>query len=326
MVLRARKPPPSSRSELSRWLQRGALALATLASVGTLVGLWLQVRSHKPELQVQILSADSLSPSIDVPDVQYHATYKSAPIQNPWKLRLAFVNTGPDTIVGQGTKSTILGDKITVAFPEGTRVLGFPQESSTLPLVVSLKDPAQLEVTFTQWRSHEQAIYSVYVSGPDPKKYPVPSVPSRDLIDGDISVVDLTKVTVHGPLPILDRTSHPVALVGRILSILLSAAIAVLCLIFASAAVKQRIQIARWKAANGEAFAEYIDSQNATAEEKKRYKSEPWSYYRPLPDNIPKISVSYPIADSGLGASGFSLVALVIVAAATAQILATIVY
>lgn len=326
MVSRARKSVPASRSELSRWLQRGALALATLASVGTLVGLWLQVRSHKPELQVQILSADSLSPSIDVPDVQYHATYKGEPIQNPWKLRLAFVNTGSDTIVGQGTKSNILGDKITVSFPQGTRIFGLPQESSTLPLAVNLKDQAQLEVTFTQWRPHEQAIYSVYVSGPEPKKYPVPSVPSRDLIDGDISVLDLTKVTVHGPVPILDRTTHPVALVGRILAILLSGVIAVLCLGFASIAVKERIQIARWNAANSEAFAEYIDSQNGTAEEKKRYKSEPWAYYRTWPEDIPKLSVSWPIADSGLAASGFSLVALVIVAAAAAQVLATIVY
>src|SRR5713226_2682205 len=325
MASRNRTSASSPRSELSRWLQRGALALATLASVGTLVGLWLQVRSHKPELQVQILSADSLSPSIDVPDVQYHATYQGAPIQNPWKLRLAFVNTGPDTIVGQGSKSNILGDKITVAFPEGTRVLGFPQESSTLPLAVGLKEQAQLEVTFTQWRPHEQAIYAVYVSGPEPKRYPIPSVPSRDLIDGDIKVLDLTKVTVHGPLPILDRTTHPVALVGRILGVLLSCVIAVIAFGWVSIVDRERIQLARWRAANGNAFAQYIDSQNDSAAEKTAYKSEPWPYFRTWADEVPNLSVSYPIADSGWAAVGYSVIGLVIIAAAAAQVLATIV-
>ena len=86
------------------WLmfQRISVVIALVASLATVIVSFLQLRSEKRVLEIQIISADQLTRLPSVSGLSGEFTYNKIPVTNLWRIKLKFANTGDATLVGEG--------------------------------------------------------------------------------------------------------------------------------------------------------------------------------------------------------------------------------
>ncbi len=113
----------------ARWRSASSLALITYVSfIIAVVGIVLSffffsTGQSKPELTLQAISNDNLTIQPDITGLQGNYTYFREPVAHLWKVKISIVNTGNQTLVGEGSQSDVLGDKIDFQFPEGVEIL-----------------------------------------------------------------------------------------------------------------------------------------------------------------------------------------------------------
>jgi len=262
----------------------------TSAIVG-FVALFLMIYLYwfpkKYEVFAQVLSSEELT--LYASEAELSASYKWAgeEVANLWKMRINFVNSGGETIVGI-EKRDITNDGLNFAFPNNTRILKIQKENGTDDFenkIIKTKEN-QFQIQFRQWRIAEYIIASFYIASDESLNALSLETPGRDIIDGDVIVQDLTDRKVSAPLVLIDRSPRYFSIPGKIMS--WSATIIWLILAFVlismgSTSIVQLTKIAKWKKRYLEEFTKYLNKIKEPPMTKKDRK-----YYTNFPNELPE--------------------------------------
>ncbi|GAG56603.1 unnamed protein product, partial [marine sediment metagenome] len=197
----------------------GIVLTLTALVIGLLTYFTLE---QKTEVAAQVLASDELTTYH--PDMEAKFTYEGEEVTHLWKLKVRFVNSGDKTIIGTGNQSDLVGNGLNFVFPDDTRMLRIEKETETFQSNVVQVKPNHFQIQFSQWRSGEYSIVSFCVASdkwlethPFPSVPTTDSVPTRDIIDGDVFIDDLTERRPLEQITFIDRLPRVVSIAGKIM-------------------------------------------------------------------------------------------------------------
>lgn len=317
-----------------RWelFQRVGSIVTILALLVTFVGVWFQIRSQKPRAELQVLSTDRLTLLPDIPGLESQFVYLGNPVRDLWKLKIRFLNSGETTIIGQGNAKDILGKGIRVKFPSGIKMLKTREESASFPYRLVHVGDNELRLEFSQWRQGETLVSSIYLSSNQIQEYPpLPTVPDRDIIDGDLLVRDLSVKGLAPPRSLLTLLPKTVTFAGRILAILLASGVVIITIgLFAGDSIGDIVMHFRyfqWKKKHFAEFSKYVGTLDFSHSKftKKDIIETPWFLEKTLWGNFPGPSCPFAPFTTLYGALGETILWIIVIAAALAVIANSIV-
>ena len=261
------------------------LVIGLFALVATIAGLVIMLRTEKAEVTAQVLANDELTMYPAVADLKGYFTYLDEEVAYLWKVRVKFVNSGDKTVVGIGNQKNILSEGLNFVFPDDTRILRIEEESETFQSDMGQIEQNHFQIQFSQWRSGEYNITSFYIASEKPwEALPCPRVPTRDIIDGNVIIQDLTEREPTGKMTMIDRLPEPIKILGKVMGGITAGTIAIALLIFVGSEWKPAIRLRRWKTRYLASFSDYVDHIEPPLSDgdKKRFKKRPYK----LPDGF----------------------------------------
>lgn len=323
-------------------VQRIAVPLGVIASLATVLTLWIQIQSRTPGAEVQVLSVERLTTPLDVEGLVGTYSYNGQPVRDVWKLRLRFLNTGDATLVTEGPRQNVMPGSLSLAFPAGSRVLQHSLENETFPSSLSV-GVDRLFLHFSQWRIGEEATYSVYL-GHDQlvDEAPLPRPIGREIIDGDLIVRSLPTGGAAQPRTQLDGLPRPVPTIGRSIGIALAGIAAVTFFVmFLVVAPLEVLRLQIWRRRHGGAFEKYLEEvfhekqdfpqftwmPGVEKEDLPQLARQPWGLGFPFPAEElwkgfvgPICPIQHPMFESVRGLVGGMLLGLLATLAALALV------
>ena len=285
------------------------LALGLFALVAAVAGLVIMLRTEKAEVTAQVLANDELTMYPAVAELKGHFTYADEEVTHLWKVRVKFLNSGDKTVVGMGNQKNILSEGLNFVFPDDTTILRIEEESETFQSNMGQIEQNHFQIQFSQWRSGEYNITSFYIASEKSlEALPCPSVPSRDIIDGNVIIQDLTEREPTGKMTMIDRLPEPIKMMGKIMGGIIAGSTVIIMLIIVSLEWKPAIRLKRWKTRYLASFSDYVDhiEPPLSDRDKKRFKRRPYK----LPDGFwanfdgEQVPVKNPMFDSIFQAVG----------------------
>lgn len=259
------------------------VTLSLIAVVLTVVSVYFGIRAEKTEVAAQVLASDELTTYH--PELEAKFTYAGEEVRHLWKLKVRFLNSGDKTIVGEGNQSNILGNGLNFAFPDETRMLRIEEEADTFESDIVQTEPNRFQIQFRQWRSGEYSIVSFCIASDKPlDPDPFPTVPNRDIIDGDVVVQDLTERRPEERMFVVDRLPIPISMMGKILGGVITGIIALALVIFVVWAWKDSLPVFKWKRQYLSNFFDYLDQiePKLSRQAKEEFKKRPYE----LPEQL----------------------------------------
>lgn len=270
--------PINKRSDYWKLFERLGVIIALVASLATVIGLLLQIRSEKRFIELQIVSADQLTRLPSVNGLNGQFTYNNIPVTDLWRLRIQFINSGDATLIGEGAASSLMTRTIPISFPSSVTILNASSETGSF-YNLTQSGPNTIEIGFSQWRPGEAFETIIYLSSKSVlTSPPMPTVATRPIIGGDIRMVDLTAKNVRQPQAAIDYLPPPLALVGKILGGMIGLTfglVAFIWLVIVSPIGYVRAQV--WKIKYSDAFQKHLDKLQLPDEEKNGLLKAPWS-------------------------------------------------
>lgn len=196
-----------------------------IAGIAAIFGAYYQFQNKKNEVQFVLLSKDYLTVKNNIEGLESNYKYSGLPVKNLWLLKFKIVNSGDLTLIGTNESSSLLDSVVKFTFPRNVQILNrinllnnnFPEHK------LSQEGFNSLSLSFKQWRPNESATYSIYIKSDVANPILLPKT-SRIIKDGNIIVDDVTSNNRRSSQPLIDHIlTAPVALVGRILGVMLSA-------------------------------------------------------------------------------------------------------
>lgn len=261
------------------------VVVPVVALVLTIVGVYFMVRAEKTEVAAQVLSCGELTKYSPIAELKGHFTYAGEDVAYLWKLTVKFVNSGDKTIVGEGNQKNIIGEGINFMFPDNTRILKVEEEANTFQSTIMQPEPNQLQIRFRQWRSGEYSIKSFYVASDKPLYTdPLPAAPTRDIVDGDILVEDLTQRGPAERRSLIDYLPRAVSTPAKVIGGISAGGLALTFIIVLALAWRGTVKKAMWKRRYLPSFAIYLDQvePKISKSRKKLYRENP----EILPDEL----------------------------------------
>src|SRR5688572_28262473 len=139
--------------------------ITVLASISTLIALWLQVREKEAHVTAEIISLQPVTR--DTAWAEFASTilalqtargFDDADI---WRLQAHVVNDGDMTLFTTGPRQNVLTEELTIEFPGEAAILMFGTrfEGGVLEQNMTLRAKRNtLGMIFTQWRPGEAVI------------------------------------------------------------------------------------------------------------------------------------------------------------------------
>lgn len=282
--------PTSTKSKVWKLLQRFGVIIALLASIATIVGLLFEIKSEKRLIDLQIISADQLTQLPPVSGFEGEFTYNDVPVEDLWKVRLQFVNSGDVTLIGKGGASSLMNNLIQISFPGNTKILSVGVSSKVQTLFnVTQSDTNMIEIEFSQWRPGESFEIELYVSSSSIlESPPLPRVLDRPIIDGDIQLIDFTVKEAAQARPAIDYLPKYFALAGRIFGGILAIMVGLYSLgylvIFSPFSF---LRAQYWKSKYLASFQKHLNRIKLPTKDKKVLLETPWLLeYAALPSDL----------------------------------------
>lgn len=291
-------------TKIVQWL---GIVIALVALFATVLGLFLQFRPKSRELTAQVLASDELTAVANIRDLTAQYTYMGKEVDHLWKVTVSFINSGDQTIVGEGQQKTLIRDGVLLAFPEGTEILNIEEEAKDFPVTVEKEDTNHFKLKFSQWREGERVTLAFYVSASGPIADPLlPMVETRDIVDGDVLIGDLRATAVPPQRSLVDRLPDPIRIPAMVLGYPSLFFGPLFLLLVGTWGVIDGLRLDLWKRRNMSEFAKYIEGlQRILPSEKELFISKPYK----LPSSLwadfkgEKLSVTSSPFDSLLAAA-----------------------
>lgn len=238
--------------------------LALLAAVGTIASVVLQIRSKRPQLTVQVVSAEDLSTQTSVPDLVVTSSFRGNSVERLWKVSIKIVNSGDRTLVGSGPQSNLLGDTISFVFSDWATILTGTVDVNDPNATVDrdAKDPHKFNAKFDQWRSGEIVQIGFYLSATENhESEPEIRATGRSIVDGDIVIKDLAASMIRPKQALLDKLPAPVAGPAKLVAVLSNSFFSGLLLFFAWKSLGDGFRILIWRKKFGLDFRDFVRSR-----------------------------------------------------------------
>ena len=283
------------------------LFLTVIAFLITVTGIFVTIiiyqRSKNIEVSAQVLASEELTLYTSEAELSARYTWAGEEVTHLWKLRINFVNSGDKTIVGAGDMRNILNDGLNFVFPSNTQILKIQKEDQNFTNTIVYTEKNQVQIQFPQWRSGEYIIASFYIASEEPlDENPFPKVSSRDIIDGDVVVQDISDRKTSEPLFFIDRSPRYLSIAGKIIGWITSLTLSVIFFgLFITGCISgiRLIKMAWWKSNYLKEFTEYLDKIKPplTKNDKKYYTYFPYHLPEKLWDGFKgqKITIKEPI-------------------------------
>lgn len=290
-----------------------AVAIGVLTLAAALVSIVFQARAEKKrELTCNLTSNTELTSVSSVPGLASRFTYYDKPVARLWKISLNYLNTGNDTLIGQGPHINLMGDGVLFAFPSDTEILNFEVINNDPPVDVQIASrggsdtvanqagalaPNMFKLRFQQWRSGERFNVDIYVAAERPKGLPLlPAALSRDIVDGTIVVKNSLVDVGQTNRPTMDRLPAALSVAVKFLLSMISLALAIFGVFYVPKGALNLWRMASWKRKHLAEFAAYIKGLADLSEPmKERYITSPdiapQSVWEGYPGEKPKAGV-----------------------------------
>jgi len=254
------------------------LFVSSIALVLTVASVVFVIRAEKTEVAAQVLSCGELTKYSPVAELKGHFTYAGEDVAHLWKLTIKFVNTGDKTIIGQGNQKNIIGDGLNFVFPDGTRILNVEDEATSFQNTIVKPNLNSCQIQFLQWRSGEYSITSFYVASDEPLDAdPLPTALTRDIVDGDIVIEDLTERRPQEPMFVIDLLPRTVSMAGKILGGIVAGLIVIGVMVIVVWGWMDTIRKFMWKGRYLSSFLNYLGKvePRLSKSEKEIFKGNP---------------------------------------------------
>jgi hypothetical protein len=214
--------PPDLKKDYWKKFEHIGVIIALLASLATLISLFTALRSDKRALELQITAADHLTQLPNVDGLNGEFTFKTIPVKDLWRLKIQFINTGDVTLIGEGPSSSLITKTISIRFPSDVNILNASAEANSF-YTINKTDSNTLDIGFSQWRPGEKFETIIFVASDNIlEAFPLPLIPNRPIIDGDINITNLISPTSSGKQPLIDYLPLTISSIGRNLGITIS--------------------------------------------------------------------------------------------------------
>jgi len=261
------------------------LVVGVVALLATIAGVAIMLRPEKTEVTAQVLACDELTEYSTVAELKGSFTYADEEVSHLWKLKVKFINSGDKTIVGVGSQTNILGEGLNFVFPDDTRILKIENEADTFDSSIMQPKSNQLQIQFSQWRSGEYRIESFYVASDYPlDENPCPTTTTREIIDGNVVIQDLTEERPHERLSVIDRLPIAVSITFKVIGGVIAGGWTLLFSIILAIAWKDTVNKFNWKRRYLSDFRRYLNrvKSKIPLEDRKLYRENP----EILPDEL----------------------------------------
>lgn len=282
------------------------VVVGIVALLATIASVVIVLRSEKTEVAAQVMASDELTTYH--PELKASFTYAGEEVTYLWKLRVKFVNSGDKTLIGVGDIRNILGDGLNFLLPDETRILRVEEEADTFDGSIVQTNANSFQIQFSQWRSGEYMIGCFYIASDEPLRVdPFPSVPGRDIADGDVRIQDLTERRPEERMLMIDRLPGSIATPGKIMGGILAGVLTIVMIIMVSWGWKDSLPLIKWKSRHFSSFVKYLDQVEPplSDEQKRRLKKDPEKESEvSLPQGFwdkfedPKVPTKTPMFDS----------------------------
>ncbi len=244
------------------WLM---LIVTVLAAVAAVAALLIQIRARRPELTAQIISAEELTGK-HVSGLVVNSSYKGKSVDRLWKIALAVTNTGEKTLIGTGSQTNLVHDRITFCFPDWASILSADPVRRDFDAQISY-DGNKLSLQFDQWRSKEQLLLSLDVAAPEDKSETPQLAPeSRAIADGDIIIRGIVMGAAKQKQLLIDWLRPAVGIPTKILGIGSNVVLAGMMLIIAVKMGSDFVHLVLWRRKFGAAYRGFIVKEFADNE------------------------------------------------------------
>lgn len=262
------KQPPKT----WQWFQRIAVIIALLASLATVFSVWRQVKKSTPHITATVIESESLTKTPNVPKLKSSFTYDDRAVSDFWRLRMLLLNDGESTIIGDGVQKNIVKDAVIFSLNGDFEILGIEVENSNFSNKVNLLSPTQFEITFLQWRKGEELGLRIYLENKSKNdEKPQFYLSERPIIDGDITVLDNSTISVRLKKPIIDYTHPLVATSSRAITSTVTAIILLTCIIGFFAFIHEVKAFSKWRSRHLSKLIEKIQNAELDDETKESY-------------------------------------------------------
>lgn len=265
----------------SRFVTVGVV-VSVLALIATIVGVIIVLRSEKTEVTAQVLACDELTKYSPVAELKGSFTYLGEEVAHLWKLKVKFINSGDKTIVGVGSQTNVLGEGLNFVFPDDTRILKIENEADTFDSNIMQPKSNQLQIQFSQWRSGEYRIESFYIASDYPlDENPCPTTTTREIIDGNVVIQDLTEERPHERLSVIDRLPRVISTPGKIIGGVSAGGLALAFIIILAWAWMDTVKKLMWKRRYLSHFRVYLNQVEPKISKRRK------RLYMEMPEVLP---------------------------------------
>lgn len=224
--------PSKSKSSLIRFwdlFQKLAIIIALLASLATVISVWLQIRQPATKIDV-LIESEHLTAIPQIPDLRAEFSFRDKLVSDLWRLSVRITNTGDKTIIGEGQLKNLLGNQVSLFVPNGYEILGIQVDSASFPVEVTQLTERSFSMRFAQWRRRESLRLTIYLQRL-PQADDKPSLYSEDrpILDGDVLIRDVTNQIDTTKTPLLDRLNPVLANTLRIVSVIVLLLLTAFC-------------------------------------------------------------------------------------------------
>jgi hypothetical protein len=169
------------------------LIVGIIATIATLMGLYLQFKQDRIEIDIKTLSQDNLSEFTQVSNLNFNLSFNEKPITNLWRASFFVENVGNKTVIGSGSKTDLITNSLSIKTAKNFQFLDLVIDEKDLPLNLVRIDSVNYRINFLQWKPRESIKITAFFEKIDTLNS-LPSIlfDEREIINSSINYSQLS--------------------------------------------------------------------------------------------------------------------------------------
>lgn len=177
-----------------KYFKNSLLVLGGIASIVTIIAfIWSTPFYKEKKIKIECHTERMLSfgTKVDSLIVQY----KGGKIDDVWKTRIILNNAGMQSIIGSGSSSVLLNDRLILKIDSNYQIISYNVNQNDFGANYTQSDNS-FKLSFKKWKPNEKMQIEVLLTSLNDKVNPLISVNERDVIGADVIFrnLDLAKI------------------------------------------------------------------------------------------------------------------------------------
>lgn len=161
-------------------------ALSIIGVMTAIYGVWYTTQDELNQLTLYLYTTEELTKLSSVEKLDAEFKYDGHKVNNLWRVSLKLTNSGNETLIGEGSRKTLLKDSIPIKFDKSFLMINVkPNSNNDIDISKSVIASNSFMLKFDQWRVNESIVLSFLLESKNDKT-PSPIISSRSIIDGNI--------------------------------------------------------------------------------------------------------------------------------------------